>query len=258
LEYTAREVPSMIGGFRLNWARAKNVVTRPFYSASRLFFHVAGGKKRPVFFDIDETSPSLRALDEQWKVIRDEVLSILPEKHRIPSYYEIDRVQSRISAPTDKGATWKVFMLEAMGAKPEANRAKCPRTCALLDRIPNLYAAFFSILDPGKSVPAHDGPYCGYLRYHLGLIVPETKPPTMRVKDRYHTWREGESLLFDDSWNHEVVNESDGIRVILIVDIFRPMPFPVQWLNRYITYRYLRKTYADPVLQKAAQHAART
>jgi aspartyl/asparaginyl beta-hydroxylase (cupin superfamily) len=52
----------------------------------------------------------------------------------------------------------------------------------------------------------------------------------MRVKDRYHTWREGESLLFDDSWNHEVVNESDGIRVILIVDILRPMPSPVQWL----------------------------
>jgi hypothetical protein len=88
----------MIGGFRLNWARAKNVVTRPFYSASRLFYHLAGGKNRRGFFDIDETSPSLRALD--------------------------------------------------------------------------LYAAFFSILDAGKSAPAHDGPYCGYLRYHLGLIVP--------------------------------------------------------------------------------------
>lgn len=248
----------MLGGFRLNWARAKNLVVRPYYSASRLFYHIAGGKNRPVFFDIEKTSPALRKLEEHWQDIRDEVLAILPEKHRIPSYYEIDRVQLSISAPTDTGAAWKVFMLEAMGAKPEANRAKCPKTCSLLDTVPNLYAAFFSILDPGKSIPAHDGPYFGYLRYHLGLLVPKNHPPTMRVKDRYHTWREGESLLFDDSWNHEVKNESDDIRVILIVDILRPLPFPLQWINRHITYRYLRATYAEPLLQKAAEHAARS
>ena len=47
----------------------------------------------------------------------------------------------------------------------------------LVAGIPNLFQAFFSILEPGKSIPAHEGPYCGYLRYHLGLIVPEESPP---------------------------------------------------------------------------------
>ncbi len=247
----------MIAGiFRHTWSRARNVVRRPFYSASRLFYHLAGGKKRPVTFDIDKTSPALRALDTNWEIIRDEVLGILPEKDKIPGYHELDRGQGRIARPTATGASWKVFMLEAMGVKPEENRQKCPRTAELLDGIPNLYAAFFSILDPGKSIPAHDGPYCGYLRYHLGLIVPENNPPTMRVKDRYHTWRPGESLLFDDSFNHEVVNKSDGVRVILIVDVLRPMPFFAQFLNRRITYHYLKEVYAEPMMQKAAQIAA--
>ena len=47
----------------------------------------------------------------------------------------------------------------------------------------------------------------------------------MRVKDQLHTWEEGKSILFDDSWNHEVYNKSDDLRVVLLVDIFRPMPF---------------------------------
>lgn len=248
----------MIARVRTIWSRARNFVQKPFYKkASRFFFHLSGGKNRPVFFDTNETSPGLRKLDDHWKVIRDEVLGILPEKHRIPSYHEIDREQSYISAASESGADWKVFMLEAMGAKPDENRRKCPRTCELLDEIPNLYQAFFSILDPGKSIPAHDGPYHGYLRYHLGLLVPENKPPTMRVKDRYHTWREGESILFDDSWNHEVFNESDGVRVILIVDILRPMPFWVQLVNRRITYHYFKKLYAEPVLRKAAEISSR-
>ncbi len=246
----------MMAGIRATWSRVRNVVLKPYYSASRLFFHLAGGKNRPVIFDIDETSPALRKLDHNWEVIRDEVLGILPEKHKIPRYHEIDRAQSYIAAPSETGASWKVFMLEAMGVKPEENRKKCPRTCELLDGIPNLYAAFFSILDPGKSIPAHDGPYLGYLRYHLGLVVPENNPPTMRVKDRYHTWREGESLLFDDSFNHEVFNQSDGVRVILIVDVLRPMPFFAQIINRRITFHYLKETYAEPMLQKAAEIAA--
>jgi aspartate beta-hydroxylase/beta-hydroxylase len=53
----------------------------------------------------------------------------------------------------------------------------------------------------------------------------------MRVKDQLHTWREGESILFDDSWNHQVYNTSPERRVVLIVDVVRPMGWPHAWLN---------------------------
>jgi aspartate beta-hydroxylase/beta-hydroxylase len=206
-----------------------------------------GGRRRDVFFDIDETYPDLRLVDAEYPAIREEMLRILPDKDRIPKYHELDAGQTGISAETE--SDWRVFMLYAMGEKPEPNRSKCPRTCAVLDRVPGLFQAFFSILDPAKHVPAHCGPYRGYLRYHLALKVPETKQPRIRIKDQYHTWKQGESVLFDDSWEHEVYNEADDVRVVLIVDVLRPMPQPFASVNRAVT-DVIRRVYGKAVAKK--------
>ncbi len=173
------------------------------------------------------------------------------EKAAIPKYHEVDRMQQYISGQVDPDKDWKVFYLYAMGEKPKANRDRCPATSALLDRVPGLFQAFFSILDGGKSVPPHDGPYRGYLRYHLGLVVPENNPPTLRIKDQDYTWQEGRSILFDDSWRHEVINKSDGDRVVLIVDIRRPMPLPFASLNRFVEL-VMRMVYGRQILKKLA------
>ena len=120
----------------------------------------------------------------------------------MPRYHELDTDLIYASGRFNRDKRWNVFMLYCYGAKPEQNRRLCPRTAAVLDQIPNLSQAFFSILDPGKSIPAHSGPTRSYIRYHLGLRVPENNPPRIRVKDTFYTWKEGESILFDDSWNH--------------------------------------------------------
>ena len=73
------------------------------------------------------------------------------------------------------------------------------------------------------------------MRYHLALAVPTVAPPSMRVKDQIHTWREGESILFDDSWNHEVYNRSPEPRVVLMVDVLRPMAWPFHAVNWLVT-----------------------
>jgi aspartyl/asparaginyl beta-hydroxylase (cupin superfamily) len=121
-------------------------------------------------------------------------------------------------------------------------------TCAALDRVPGVFQALFSILDPGKSIPAHEGPYRGYLRYHLGLLVPEQDPPQIRIKDQLYTWREGEDMLWDDTWEHEVINHSKGRRVVLIVDIRRPMPLPLTALNRFVEL-IMRMVYGKQVVK---------
>src|SRR5262249_958394 len=100
--------------------------------------------------------------------------------------------------------------------------------------------------------PAHDGPYRGYLRYHLGLMVPEKDPPSIRIKDQVYCWKEGESVLFDDSWNHEVYNKCDRDRVILIVDIRRPMPQPFDIVNRLVQ-RIMKFVYGRHMLKKLAE-----
>jgi aspartyl/asparaginyl beta-hydroxylase (cupin superfamily) len=216
-----------------------------------LFDLHTGGPKRPVFFDIDQTCPALRVLDRAFPAIRAEVSALLAEKATIPRYHDLDRMQTYISGTVDADKDWKVYYLYAMGEKPAANRARCPQTAAALDRVPGLFQAFFSILDGGKSVPAHAGPYRGYIRYHLGLVVPAAAPPSIRVKDQVYTWKEGESILFDDSWEHEVINKSADDRVVLIVDIRRPMPLPFAALNRSVE-SVMRLVYGKTILKKLA------
>jgi len=221
--------------------------------ARKIFSASAGGNSRPVFFDIDETFPELREIDHSYEDIRTELLGLLGDQAELPRYHDIDKTQYEISGTVDTDRNWNVFMLYAMGEKPDDNRARCPRTAEALDKIPNLWQAFFSILDAGKSIPAHNGPYSGYLRYHLGLKVPDEKPPSIRVKDTVYTWQEGESVLFDDSWNHEVMNEAEDIRAVLIVDVFRPMPLPLHALNRFI-HNVFANDYAKKMVQKAKTH----
>ena len=114
-------------------------------------------------------------------------------------------------------------MLELLGHKPAANRARCPATVAALEKVPGVLQAFFSVLDPGKCIPAHDGPYVGYLRYHLGLRVPAENPPQIRVAGQPYTWKEGESVMFDDSWPHAAVGA-----MAAGFEWFRAMPVTAQ------------------------------
>jgi len=216
-----------------------------------LFDFHTGGRNRPVFFDIDKTYPPFRGLDAAYPEVRAELQALLDDRTEIPRYHDLDRMQNYISNTVATDKDWKVYYLYAMGEKPAANRARCPRTAAALDRIPDLFQAFFSILDGGKSVPAHYGPYRGYIRYHLGLIVPAENPPSIRVKDQHYTWKEGESVLFDDSWNHEVYNEAKDRRVVLIVDVRRPMPLPLAAVNRVVEAG-MRMVYGKQILKKLA------
>jgi aspartyl/asparaginyl beta-hydroxylase (cupin superfamily) len=202
----------------------------------------AGGDDRQAFYDIDKTYPSLRILDRNYDSIREEMEAVLAYKDRLPRYHDLDARETYISGTVDPDKTWKVFMLQCIVGAPKHNQTRCPHTTALIQQIPNVYQAFFSILDPGKSIPAHCGTYYGYLRYHLPLRVPKNNPPSMRVKDRIITWRERESIMFDDSLNHEVYNKSDDLRVVLIVDVLRPMPLHLHAANWFLTRVLFRQS----------------
>lgn len=221
-------------------SRLQKLARNPIDIANGRYYWAVGGESRPAFYDIDKTYPCLRLLDRNYEVIREEMEAVLSYKDRIPRYHEISSRENYISGTVDPEKDWRVFMLESLVGTLEVNQARCPRTTALIKTIPNLIQAFFSILDPGKSIPAHSGPYMGYLRYHLALRVPANNPPSMRVKDQIHTWEAGRSILFDDSWNHEVYNKSDDFRVVLIVDFLRPMPFHLHALNWCLTHVLLR------------------
>lgn len=218
------------------------------------FSRHVGGNNRPSFFDIQQTYPSLNELTKNYSLIKNEFHSAYQVNPEIPLYHEIDPGEKEISATTAK--RWKVFMLYLLGHKPQENRSLCPETCKLLDGIPNLIQAFFSVLEPGKSIPPHEGPYLGYLRYHLGIQVPKTNPPCIFVDSQPYTWREGEAVLFDDTWTHSVVNTSDEMRVVLIIDVMRPMPAVPHFINKIMTGVVARYTYGRNVMNRIRGYKA--
>ena len=162
--------------------------------------------------------PGLVELGRHWRTIRDELLPLLAERQKIPAFRDISPDHRRIA--TD--SKWKSFFLEGYGFRAEENCARCPRTMALLKKVPGLVVAFFSIMEPGTQVPPHRGVTKAWYNCHLGLVVPQGKVG-IEIAGRPVGWREGEWLVFDETNTHRVWNETDEARVVLFLQVRRPM-----------------------------------
>ncbi|QDU65496.1 aspartyl/asparaginyl beta-hydroxylase domain-containing protein [Engelhardtia mirabilis] len=166
-----------------------------------------------------------------WPAIRAELDTLLERRDELPNFQEISPDQELITQDDD----WKTFFFCAYGMVAQKNCELCPQTWALIKDVPGLKLAMFSILSPGKHIPAHRGPFKGVVRYHLPLIVPEpAEGCRIKVGGETHVWREREGVFFDDSYVHEVWNETDGLRAVLFLDIERPVGFPASLLNSAI------------------------
>jgi beta-hydroxylase len=185
-------------------------------------------------------------IESGWQEVRGELDHVLRFVSDIPNFQDI----SEENRPLTDDDRWKTFFFRAWGREVASNCARCPRTAALLDRIPGATSAFFSILMPRKHLPPHRGPYAGVLRYHLGLLVPDPQGCRIRVGSEVGHWREGGSLIFDDTFEHEVWNDTDAVRVVLFVDILRPLPWPLAAVNAAVISLIARSSLVKPGLEK--------
>jgi beta-hydroxylase len=195
--------------------------------------------------------PWLPILEAAAPSIRSEVDALLVHRELLPNLQDISKDQQSIT--TDD--RWKAYFLYAFGLRSEANAVRCPLTSALLRRVPGLVTAFFSVLAPGKHIPKHRGVYRGLVRIHLGLKVPKVRPEECRmvIDDRHRlTWEEGRAFVFDDCYQHEVWNDTDEERVVLLLDVLRPLPAPLQMVNRML----VRAVRASPFVTDAAKNEA--
>jgi ornithine lipid ester-linked acyl 2-hydroxylase len=175
--------------------------------------------------------PWAAGVEREWRVIRDELDRVLLRKAELPNVQDLTAEAAALS----RDAGWKIFPLVAYGLRSQPNIDLCPETWRILQAIPGLTTAMFSILEPGKRIPPHRGPYNGVLRLHLGLIVPEPhERVAIRVGPERRHWQEGQALIFDDAYEHEAWNETAGVRVVLFVDFEKPLRFPASALNRLL------------------------
>ena len=197
-------------------------------------------------FFTSNSFPWVAAVEARWPAIRTELDNVLRFKDDLPNFQDIS-AENRVITNDDK---WRTFFFIAWGIEIDSNCARCPITADVLRNIPGMKSALFSIMLPHKYLPPHRGPYAGVLRYHLGLIVPDAERCRIRVGDKTSHWHEGESMIFDDTFEHEVWNDSDGIRVVLFVDIVRPLPFPLAQINMLIIRMISKSSLVQPGLKK--------
>lgn len=198
-----------------------------------------------AFYDTKDF-PWIKDFERNYQLIKNELLHVLSNQEPIPDWQTIS------NDPSVKiGNAWKVFIFKAYVNKIEKNYSLCPFTGSLIDKYPQITTAWFSILEPQQVIPLHRGPYNGVLRYHLGLLVPEDATQCgIKVKDEIRHWEEGKSLLFDDTHLHTAWNHSNYIRVVLFMDVIRPLPFPFNLINKLIIRFIQYSTYTQNVVKQ--------
>jgi beta-hydroxylase len=173
--------------------------------------------QNPSYFYNKANFPALTVLEENFKVIQKELLDLLALNQEnqwlqtFPDYVTSDRLKA-----------WKVFTFLFFQMKSPKHAQLCPKTAELIYSIPDIISCDFSFLEPNTHILPHKGYTKMVLRCHLPLIVPEGEKCAIRVGEETHFWKEGELVIFDDSFEHEAWNKSDEKRVVLMFDIPNP------------------------------------
>ncbi|WP_343583472.1 aspartyl/asparaginyl beta-hydroxylase domain-containing protein [Herbaspirillum sp.] len=156
-------------------------------------------------YQYSDVHPSLKLLEENWQVIRAEYLAAANKVTLWPEEFL-------------HNGLWDVLGIH-YPERTMPGASLCPRTKELVQRIPGLLLAGFSILRPGCVVLPHMGAVHGVWRSHLGLICPQDA--WLEVLGERYVAREGKVVVFDDSNLHSAGNQGESDRVVLIVDFWK-------------------------------------
>jgi aspartate beta-hydroxylase len=193
--------------------------------------------KGPSVLDPHHFFPAGRHFAANWQAIRNEASMIARELGKIPRFHEIMPEQAAISA--NDGRDWRMFIMRAYGVDFIANLERCPVLASIVAASPDVLSASFSILESGKHVPAHRGPFRGILRGYLVLSMPRRDDglaaAVLKVDGVEFRLEEGEFMLWDDTFEHEVWNEGDEVRIVLLLDIRRRgLPWDLRVMSKAI------------------------
>ena len=200
-------------------------MTRPYHSEPTHFAYP--GLREREFHD-DEDFPWLAALEAATESIVEDFHRVMAEERAelVPYIQYSSSAPLRQWAELNHNRDWTAIHLVQNGVTVEANARHCPATMALLPRLdqaaipgrgPN---AMFSLLAPGTHIPPHNGVSNARLVCHLPLIVPPGC--WFRVGAERREWTVGKAWVFDDTIEHEAMNTSEELRVLLIIDTWHP------------------------------------
>ncbi len=196
-----------------------------FMAPINIFMHKFSKVPNTPFIPVSEF-PELARLQENWPIIRAEAENLLALK-KIKAAEQND--DAGFNSFFKNG--WKRFYLKWYDASHPSAERLCPQTYALLQSIPSVKAAMFAELPPGGKLNPHRDPFAGSMRYHLGLATPNDDRCFIDVDGERHSWRDGQGVVFDETFIHWAINGSESDRVILFCDVERPMRY--RWMQAF-------------------------
>lgn len=207
---------------RLHWRKQLGSHATLFAPYNLLMYACSTVKATP-FADRSRFN-DLDPLREHWRDIRDEASHLFDA-----GYIRSAERNNDASFNSFFKEGWKRFYVKWYGEPLASAQALCPRTVALVNAIPTVKAAMFALLPPASKLNPHRDPFAGSLRYHLGLITPNANNCRIFVDGEEYFWRDGEDVIFDETFVHSAENRSGITRVILFCDIDRPLR--ARWMN---------------------------
>lgn len=187
--------------------------------------------------------PDLAPLKQNWQTIRDEAWKLYEGGH-----IQTAKTYNDVAFNTLFRRGWKRFYLKWYGDIFPSARRLCPKTVELVRAIPSVNAALFAFMSRQSTLGEHRDPFAGSLRYHLGLITPNSDRCRIYVDGTPYAWRDGEAVVFDETYIHSVTNDTDQDRIILFCDVSRPICNPlVRALNRFMTNHIVKIAAAQNV-----------
>lgn len=200
-------------------------------------------EKNPRFFYDIPDFPYLKSLTSNFDVIKSELLNLINSNHEqqwlrtFPDYVK-----------SEKNKAWKVFSFVFFNMKFLKNAQLCPKTAEIIYNIPEIISCDYSYLDANAHILPHQGYSRMILRCHLPLVVPNEELCAIRVGDETMHWKEGDLIIFDDSFEHEAWNKSNEKRIVLMFDI----PNPLWGYSALEISKYKIENLQDPFLLSLA------
>lgn len=206
-----------------------------------LFYLFSRVPNRPFLEERD--LPELAVLTARWRVIRDEGLRLLDD-----GFVRAADGYNDLGFNSFFRTGWKRFYLKWYDEALASAERLCPETVRLLREVPSVHGAMFALLPPGARLVRHRDPFAGSLRYHLGLSTPNSDDCYIEVDGIRRGWRDGEALIFDETFIHHAENRTDQTRLILFCDVDRPLHGALpRAVSRFIITHVVKATATENV-----------
>jgi beta-hydroxylase len=195
-------------------------------------FIISSQIRTPEFLKLDKYFKNHKIFEDNYVTIKKEVIKFIDTK----GIKNVDLTRDSFSGANsyigsdikkDENGDetgWRLLTLKV----GDEITGKCykyfPKLAKILNNLPEVISCVLSILEPGVMIPIHVGYYKGIIRYMLPLVVPDDKENCfLWVNGLKYSWTEGKGILWDDIYPHKVYNNTKQVRILLYMDIVRPI-----------------------------------